>query len=98
MAKKLFGGLRNRMKERTVKACDSLSRDARFIITVVMLLGLAGGSIFLTIRSIYNIGRKNAEKEFLQIEHIKRIELELSKKDSINTYKIPEYGTTRESE
>jgi hypothetical protein len=96
MAKKLLSGLRNRMKQRIIQACTSLSRDARVLITLILFLGLGGGSVFITIRSIYNIGRKNAEKEFMEIEHIKR--LELQQKDSLNTFKIPDYGTTREFE
>jgi hypothetical protein len=96
MAKKLLSGLHNRMKERTKRACGSLNRDARFLITLILFLGLGAGSIFMTISSIYNIGRKNAEKEFMDIEHIKR--LELQQKDSLNTFKNLEYGTTGEFE
>jgi hypothetical protein len=96
MPKKTLSSFRNCMKQRIIQTCTSLSRDARVLITLILFLGLGGGSIFITIRSIYNIGRKNAEKEFMEVEHIKRLELE--QKDSLNTFKIPDYGTTREFE
>ncbi len=66
-------------------ACGSLSKDARILVTIFMVLTLSGLSIYFTISSIYHIGKGNGEK--MQIQHIERLELELrqiqSQADSI---------------
>ena len=62
-------------------ACGSLSKDARILVTIFMVLTLSGLSIYFTISSIYRIGRGNGEK--MQIQHIERLELELRQKESL---------------
>ena len=96
MVKKSLTNLRDWVDDKLRYACGSLSKDARIIIIIIFILGGSILSIYWTASSIYNIGKKSAEKEFMEIEHIKRLELE--RKDSINTYKLPEYGTESEFE
>jgi hypothetical protein len=48
-----------------------------------MLFVFGAGSIYMTVSSIYNMGKKSGQG--MQIEHIKRLELEQTQKaDSIN--------------
>ena len=56
-------------------ACGSITPDMRFVITVVMLLLFTAGSLYLTVSSIYHIGKSKGEN--IQIERIQRIEFDL---------------------
>ena len=62
-------------------ACGSLSKDARILVTIFMVLTLSVLSIYFTISSIYHIGKGNGER--MQIQHIERLELELRQKESL---------------
>jgi hypothetical protein len=42
------------------------------------------------------MGKKSAEKDFMEIKHIER--LKLQRKDNINQYQLKEYGTKSEFE
>ena len=68
------------MGDRLRYACGSLSKDARIMITIFMVLTLSGLSIYFTISSIYRVGKGNGER--MQIQHIERLELELKQKQS----------------
>ena len=48
----------------------------RIIFIVVMCLVFGFGSIYITVSSIYNLGKAKGER--MQIEHIQRMELEKS--------------------
>lgn len=87
--KKVFTSLSDWIEDKIRKACGSLSKDMRVIIVVVMIVGFSVASIYMTYSGIYNIGKNDAERRFLEIEHIKRLELE--KKDSINSEFILRY-------
>jgi hypothetical protein len=54
-----------------------------------MLLLFGGLSIYMTVSSIYNMGKKNGQQQ-MQIEHIKRLELE-HKVDSVKQIKQFDY-------
>jgi hypothetical protein len=55
-----------------------------------MLLLFGGLSIYMTVSSIYNMGKKSGQQT--QIEHIQRLELEHTQKaDSINQLNRFEY-------
>lgn len=96
MAKNTLLKLRNWLDDKLRYACGSLSKDARIIIIASFIIGGSILSIYWTVSSIYNIGKKSAEKEFMEIRHIER--LELQRKDSINHYQSGEYGTGKQSE
>ena len=60
-----------------------ITPDGRIIIILMMLFLFGGGSIYMTVSSIYNMGKKNGQQ--MQIEHIERLELQQKQKtDSIN--------------
>lgn len=96
MVKKSLTNLRDWVDDKLRYACGSLSKDARIIIIVGFILGGSILSIYWTVSSIYNIGKKSAEKEFMEIRHMESLELE--RKDSINHYQFEEYGTESEFE
>lgn len=88
------------VSDRLRYACGSLSKDARIMITIFMVLTLSGLSIYFTISSIYRIGKGNGEK--IQIQHIERLELELQQKqnqlDSVKLINDFNYEYDRETE
>jgi hypothetical protein len=66
--------------------CGRPSPMKRFI-TVLMVGGvLAVVNIWFVANSIYNMGKRDAERKFLELQHIEPVELPLSK-DSIYSNK-----------
>lgn len=50
-----------------------ITPDGRIITIIIMLLLFGGGSIYMTVSSIYNMGKNKGQQ--MQIEHIERLEL-----------------------
>ena len=96
MIKKKLTAVRDWMEDGLRSLLGQVTPDGRVIIILSMLFVFGAGSIYMTVSSIYNIGKKSAEKEFLEINHIER--LELKRKDSINHYQLQKYGTESEFE
>ena len=65
--------------------------DERAVILVMSAL-FGGLSLYITISSIYNIGKRDGQR--LQIEHIRQFPLHGN--DSINLTNRPEYGRSTE--
>jgi hypothetical protein len=57
-------------------------------LVMVLLIGgaLAATNIYFVANSIYNMGKRDAEKKFLELQHIKPVELPISG-DSIHSIK-----------
>jgi hypothetical protein len=91
--KKWVTGLQDWIDYGINRICNGMSPLARLL--SVLVVGLACGIAFIYIMtaSIYNIGKRDAEKEFLQLQHIERLELQSkqSKNDSINILNQKEY-------
>ena len=64
----------------------------RLAVILVMSALFGGLSLYITISSIYNIGKRDGQR--LQIEHIKQYPLHDS--DSINPLNRPQYGRSTE--
>ena len=76
--------------------CGRLSPDVRLICVVVMLIGFGCLSIYMTVSSIYHIGKREGEQ--LQIEHLRQMELHRGiNKDSINIKNQVDYGEPKKS-
>lgn len=71
-----------------------LSPDGRVILIVTMLILFSGLSIYMTVSSIYNLGKDKGEK--MQIEQIETLRLQQQQRDSINQENIYEYERTNE--
>lgn len=83
MIRKLINRIGDWLEDRLRSIVRPLSPDARVIVILMMLLLFSGLSIYMTVSSIYNMGKKSGQQ--MQIEHIQRLELEhMQKADSIN--------------
>lgn len=86
MAQKKRFKLFERLEEKLRYACGSLSKDARILLTIIMVISLSALSIYFSAYSIYSFGKDKGEK--ISIKHIERLRLELQDKepepDSIN--------------
>jgi hypothetical protein len=73
--------------------CYGISPVGRLVtvLTFFLLYGIL--AIYVTVTSIYSIGKRDAEKEFLRLQHIERLELQSKQtnKDSINILNQKEY-------
>ena len=69
------------------RVCCGLSQDARVITVVSFCIIFGGLSIYMTISSIYNIGKRDASVEYMEMERFKQLEKQHSlqhSNDSIN--------------
>jgi hypothetical protein len=64
--------------------CGRPSPVKRFIAVLTVGGVLAAANIYFIANSIYNMGKRDAEKEFLKMEHIKRLDWQPVNSDSIN--------------
>ena len=78
--------------DRLRRMCGRITPGIRLVVILVMFFLFGGLSIYITVASIYNIGKRDGQR--LQIEHIKQIPLHDS--DSINLSNRPEYGRSTE--
>lgn len=53
---------------------ERVSQKGKVIIVLVMLVLFGGGSIFMMVSSIYNLGKKSGRQ--IEIEHIQQLEPE----------------------
>ena len=91
MIRKKITNLRDRIEDGLRSLLGQISPDRRIVVILVMLFLFSAASIYITVSSIYNIGKKSS-REQMQIEHIKRLELEQQQKaDSINQLNRFEY-------
>ena len=83
MIKKKLIAVRDWMEDSLRSLLGQVTPDGRIIIILIMLFVFSFASIYMTVSSIYNMGKKSGQG--MQIEHIKRLELEQTQKaDSIN--------------
>ena len=66
--------------------CGRPSPIKRFIVAVTVGGVLAIANIYFIASSIYNMGKRDAERKFLELQHIEPVEWPLSK-DSIHSNK-----------
>ncbi len=68
-----------------------LSPDTRVMVILTMLLLLGSLSIYMTVSSLYTMGKKSSQQ--IQIKHIEGFKPEpIQKKDSINQINPFKYG------
>lgn len=84
MIKKKLIAVRDWFEDGLRSLLGRITPDGRVIIILVMLFVFGAGSVYMTVSSIYDLGKKSG-KEQMEIEHIKQLELEYKQKtDSIN--------------
>ena len=75
-----IGKVRDWADDRLRRLCGRITPGKRLAVILVMFFFFGGLSIYITVSSIYNIGKRDGRR--LQIEHIKQYPLHDS--DSIN--------------
>lgn len=75
MIKKKITAIGDWMEDGIRSFMGRITPDGRIITIVILLLVFGAGSIYMTVSSIYNMGKKNAQQQ-MQIEHMERLELE----------------------
>lgn len=78
--------------ERLRRMCGRITPGKRLAVILVMFFSFAGLSVYITVSSIYNIGKRDGQR--LQIEHIRQYPLHGS--DSINPLNRLEHGRSTE--
>ena len=68
------------------RMCGRITPGKRLAVILLMFVFFGGMSIYITVSSIYNIGKQNGQR--LQIEHIRQLPLQQAN-DSINLLNYP---------
>lgn len=82
MIRKIIQRVNEWLEDRLRSLVRPLSPDARVIVIVTMLILFSGLSIYMTVSSIYNLGKDKGKE--LQIEQIETLKLQQQQRDSIN--------------
>ena len=81
--------------DRLRRMCGRITPGKRLAVILLMFFFFGGLSIYITVSSIYNIGKRDGQR--LQIEHIRQLPLHGNHdSDSINPLNRPEYGRSTE--
>ena len=81
--------------DRLRRMCGRITPGKRLAVILVMFFFFGGLSIYITVSSIYNIGKRDGQR--LQIEHIRQLPLhgnDTTKR--INPLNRPQYGRSTE--
>jgi len=68
--------------------CGKPTPMKRFVTVLIIGAGLTVVHFWFLVSSIYNIGKRDAENEFLKLQHIESLKIQ---SDSINSIKNKEY-------
>ena len=81
--------------DRLRRMCGRITPGKRLVVILVMFFFFSGLSIYITVSSIYNIGKRDGRR--LQIEHIRQLPLQGNDTiNSINPLNRQEYGRSTE--
>ncbi len=75
------------------RMCGRITPGKRLAVILLMFVFFGGMSIYITVSSIYNIGKRDGQR--LQIEHIRELPLQQAN-DSINLLNYPNNGRSTE--
>lgn len=90
-----IGKVRDWADDRLRRMCGRITPGKRLAVILVMFFFLGGLSIYITVSSIYNIGKRDGRR--LQIEHIRQPPLHGNDTTkSINPLNRPQYGRSTE--
>ena len=90
-----IGKVRDWADDRLRRMCGRITPGKRLAVILVMFFFLGGLSIYITVSSIYNIGKRDGRR--LQIEHIRQLPLHGNDTTkSINHLNRPQYGRSTE--
>ena len=81
--------------DRLRRMCGRITPGKRLAVILLMFFFFGGLSIYSTVSSIYNIGKRDGQR--LQIEHIRQLPLQGNDTTkSINPLNRPQYGRSTE--
>ena len=90
-----IGKVRDWADDRLRRMCGRITPGKRLAVILVMFFFFGGLSIYITVSSIYNIGKRDGRR--LQIEHIRQLPLhDNDTTKSINPLNRPQYGRSTE--
>ena len=90
-----IGKVRDWADDRLRRMCGRITPGKRLAVILVMFFFLGGLSIYITVSSIYNIGKRDGRR--LQIEHIRQLPLHGNDTPkSITPLNRPQYGRSTE--
>ena len=90
-----IGKVQDWTDDRLRRMCGRITPGNRLAVFLVMFFFFSGLSIYITVSSIYNIGKRDGQR--LQIEHIRQLPLQGNDTiNSINPLNRPEYGRSTE--
>ena len=90
-----IGKVRDWADDRLRRMCGRITPGKRLAVILVMFFFFGGLSIYITVSSIYNIGKRDGRR--LQIEHIRQLPLHGNDPTkSINPLNRPQYGRSTE--
>jgi hypothetical protein len=76
---------RSETEYRLRQLCGRPSPLKRFVTVLILGSVLAIANLYLVVSSIYNIGKRDAEQEFMKLQHIETLKLQQKQSsDSIN--------------
>ena len=86
-----IGKVRDWADDRLRRMCGRITPGKRLAVILLMFFFFGGLSIYITVSSIYNIGKRDGQR--LQIEHIRQLPLHGNDTTkSINALNRPQYG------
>ncbi len=96
MIRKIIQRVNEWLEDRLRSIVRPLSPDVRVIVIVTMLIVFSGLSIYMTVSSIYNLGKGKGEQ--MQIEQIEtlKLQVEQQQRDSINNLNHYQYERSSE--
>lgn len=68
--------------------CGKPSPVKRFVAVLILMVVFGGFNVWFIVNSVYNIGKNDARKEFLKIEHIEQLKF---RNDSVKQFKNQMY-------
>ena len=81
--------------DRLRRMCGRITPGKRLAVILVMFFFFGGLSIYITVSSIYNIGKRDGRRQ--KIEHIRQLPLQGNDTTkSINPLNRPQYGRSTE--
>ena len=90
-----IGKVRDWADDRLRRMCGRITPGKRLAVILLMFFFFGGLSIYITVSSIYNIGKRDGRR--LQIEHIRQLPLhDNDTTKSINPLNRPQYGRSTE--
>jgi cell division protein FtsB len=75
MMKEKINEFQTNAKQEIKRLCGRPSPMKRLALVIVVCLVLAVANIWFLVSSIYNIGKNDAEKELMKLQHIEKLEL-----------------------